>query len=49
MWQRSEEERLMLLRSAIAEGVDYVDLEEEDRRAIDEFITNREPLFYDDE
>jgi 3-dehydroquinate dehydratase/shikimate dehydrogenase len=28
-WARSEEERLMLLRSAIADGVDYVDLEED--------------------
>lgn len=27
-WQRSEEERLMVLRSAIASGVEYVDLEE---------------------
>ena len=28
-WPGSEEQRLMLLRSAIAEGVDYVDLEED--------------------
>ena len=28
-WEKSEAERLMLLRSAIAEGVDYVDLEED--------------------
>lgn len=28
-WDRSEEERLMLLRSAIAAGVDFVDLEED--------------------
>jgi 3-dehydroquinate dehydratase/shikimate dehydrogenase len=28
-WGGSEEQRLMLLRSAIAEGVDYVDLEED--------------------
>ena len=28
-WERSEEERIMLLRSAIAEGVEYVDLEED--------------------
>jgi len=28
-WARSEEERLMLLRSAIADGVDYIDLEED--------------------
>jgi len=28
-WERSEEERLMLLRSAIAMGVEYVDLEED--------------------
>ncbi len=28
-WERSEEERLMILRSAIAMGVEYVDLEED--------------------
>ncbi len=28
-WDRSEEERLMLLRSAIAMGIEYVDLEED--------------------
>lgn len=28
-WERSEEERLMLLRSAIASGAEYVDLEED--------------------
>ena len=28
-WSRSEEERRMLLRSAIAEGADFIDLEEE--------------------
>ncbi len=28
-WQGSEEERLMLLRTAIAEGVEYVDIEDE--------------------
>ena len=28
-WERTEEERQMLLRSAIASGVDYVDLEED--------------------
>jgi 3-dehydroquinate dehydratase/shikimate dehydrogenase len=28
-WTGSEEQRLMLLRSAIAEGVDYIDLEED--------------------
>ena len=28
-WEKSEEERQMLLRSAIASGVDYVDLEED--------------------
>jgi len=28
-WERTEEERLMLLRSAIAMGVEYVDLEED--------------------
>ena len=28
-WEKTEEERIMLLRSAIADGVDYVDLEED--------------------
>nr|MCU0718216.1 type I 3-dehydroquinate dehydratase [Pirellula sp.] len=28
-WERTEEERLMLLRSAIAMGVEYVDLEDD--------------------
>ena len=28
-WDKSEEERIMLLRSAIADGVEYVDLEED--------------------
>ncbi|MCA9134471.1 MAG: type I 3-dehydroquinate dehydratase, partial [Planctomycetales bacterium] len=28
-WEKSEEERLMILRSAIASGVDFVDLEED--------------------
>jgi 3-dehydroquinate dehydratase/shikimate dehydrogenase len=28
-WERSEEDRLMLLRQTIAQGVDYVDLEED--------------------
>ena len=28
-WERSEEERLMLLRQSIAMGVEYVDLEED--------------------
>ena len=28
-WEKTEEERLMILRSAIASGVDYVDLEED--------------------
>jgi 3-dehydroquinate dehydratase/shikimate dehydrogenase len=33
-WAGTEEQRLMLLRSAIAEGVDYVDLEEDIAAAI---------------
>ena len=28
-WERTEEERLTVLRTAIAEGVDYVDLEDD--------------------
>ncbi len=33
-WERSEEERLMMLRSAIAMGVEYVDLEEDTAQKI---------------
>lgn len=33
-WEKTEEERLMILRSAIASGVDFVDLEEDIARAI---------------
>ena len=36
-WEKTEEERLMLLRSAIAEGVDYVDLEEDIAGSIPRF------------
>ena len=33
-WERTEEERLMLLRSAIAMGIEYVDLEEDTAKKI---------------
>src|SRR5262245_60164449 len=33
-WERTEQERLILLRSAIADGVDYVDLESDIAEAI---------------
>ncbi len=33
-WERTEDERRMLLRSAIAAGVEYVDLEEDAAKAI---------------
>jgi 3-dehydroquinate dehydratase/shikimate dehydrogenase len=36
-WSGSEEQRLMLLRSAIAEGVDYVDLEDDVAASIPRF------------
>jgi len=36
-WARTEEERKMLLRSAIADGVDYVDLEEDIAEEIPRF------------
>jgi 3-dehydroquinate dehydratase/shikimate dehydrogenase len=33
-WERTEEERLMLLRSAIAMGIEYIDLEEDTAKKI---------------
>ena len=36
-WSRSEEERLMVLRAAIAEGLDYVDLEDDIAGSIPRF------------
>ncbi len=45
-WEKSEEERLMLLRSAIAEGVDYVDLEEDIAGSIPRFGKTKRIVSY---
>lgn len=45
-WEKSEEERLMLLRSAIAEGVDYVDLEEDIANQIPRFGKTKRIVSY---
>ena len=47
-WSRSEEERLLLLRTAIAEGVEYVDLEEDIAGSVPRFgKTKRIVSFHD--
>ncbi|MFV1967211.1 MAG: type I 3-dehydroquinate dehydratase [Pirellulaceae bacterium] len=45
-WTRSEEERKMLLRSAIADGVEYVDLEEEIASEIPRFGKTKRIVSY---
>lgn len=45
-WNKSEQERLMLLRSAIAEGVDYVDLEEDIAGSIPRFGKTKRIISY---
>ncbi len=45
-WDKSEEERLMLLRSAIAEGVDYIDLEEDIAGSIPRFGKTKRIVSY---
>ncbi len=45
-WEKTEEERLMLLRSAIAEGVDYVDLEEDIAGSIPRFGKTKRIVSY---
>lgn len=45
-WEKSEEERLMLLRSAIADGVDYVDLEEDIAASIPRFGKTKRIVSY---
>lgn len=45
-WNTSEEERIMLLRSAIAEGVDYVDLEEDIAGQIPRFGKTKRIISY---
>ena len=47
-WSRSEEARLMLLRTAIAEGVDYVDLEEDIAAGIPRFGKTKRIISYHD-
>ena len=45
-WTRSEEERRMLLRSAIADGVEYVDLEEDIAAEIPRFGKTKRIISY---
>lgn len=45
-WERSEEERLMLLRSAIASGVEYVDLEEDIAQKIPRYGKTKRIISY---
>jgi len=46
MWQGSEEARLILLRSAIADGVDYIDLEEDVAAGIPRFGKTKRIISY---
>lgn len=45
-WERTEQERAMLLRSAIAEGVDYVDLEEDIAGSVPRFGKTKRIVSY---
>jgi 3-dehydroquinate dehydratase/shikimate dehydrogenase len=45
-WERSEDERIMALRSAIADGVDYVDLEEDVAEQIPRFGGTKRIISY---
>lgn len=45
-WERSEEERRMLLRTAIADGADYVDLEEDIAGTIPRFGPTKRIISY---
>lgn len=47
-WQKSEEERLMLLRNAIASGVDYVDLEADIAAAIPRYGSTKRIVSHHD-
>ncbi len=47
-WMRSEQERLMLLRSAIASGVDYVDLEADIAAEIPRYGKTKRVISYHD-
>jgi 3-dehydroquinate dehydratase / shikimate dehydrogenase len=46
MWKGTEEQRLMLLRTAIVDGVDYVDLEEDIAGGIPRFGTTKRIVSY---
>ena len=45
-WERSEDERRMLLRSAIADGAEYVDLEEDIAGTIPRFGKTKRIISY---
>ncbi len=45
-WQGTEQDRLMLLRSAIADGVDYVDLEEDIADKVPRYGTTKRIVSY---
>ncbi|MDO7687901.1 MAG: shikimate dehydrogenase [Pirellulales bacterium] len=47
-WERTEEERLTVLRTAIAEGVDYVDLEDDIAKTIPRFGSTRRIISFHD-
>jgi len=47
-WDHSEEERLTMLRTAIAEGVDYVDLEDDIAATVPRFGTTRRIISHHD-
>ena len=47
-WERTEEERLTVLRTAIAEGVDYVDLEDDIANSIPRFGSTRRIISFHD-
>jgi 3-dehydroquinate dehydratase/shikimate dehydrogenase len=46
LWKHSEEQRLMLIRTAIAEGVDYIDLEEDIAGSIPRFGKTKRIISY---
>jgi 3-dehydroquinate dehydratase/shikimate dehydrogenase len=45
-WERTEQERLILLRTAIADGVDYVDLEQDIAEEIPRYGTTKRIISY---
>ncbi len=47
-WKRTEEERLTVLRTAIAEGVDYVDLEDDVAESIPRFGSTKRIISHHD-